>query len=245
VDPRFDFGITRVTPGRFAGQIEAALDQGFTFCTLSEFLQKPLSKSIALTFDDGFASIFQHAYPVLKEHQIRATIFIIAGFTGQFDDWDVNFARIRFPHLNWLEIEKLFKEGWQIESHSLYHNDLTKIGKSACLRELELSRSLIEKRLQNTVCHISYPFGNTDADVIESCRQTGYGGGVVMSRNATDLPASFVIPRLGVYLFDTKTTFLHKILAKYEKTYKFMQRAIDVCSDGTVLVKHGMQVTKK
>jgi peptidoglycan/xylan/chitin deacetylase (PgdA/CDA1 family) len=246
VEPRFDLAITRVPPRRFARQITWAKNLGFNFRTLHEYVQSPSTKSIALTFDDGFASVYQYAFPILREHGITATVFIIAGYVGQYDDWDVNFGRIRFPHLNWRQIEELVAAGWQIESHGMYHNDLRKIGNKACRRELELSKHLLEQRLHMPVSYISFPFGNVNSDVIELCRQTGYKGGVVMSdRYHYNLADEFVLVRQGINYLDTKTTFSHKILAKYEKIYKFMQRMVDVCSDGTVLVKHGMQVTKK
>ncbi len=246
VEPRFDLAITRVSPRRFAQQIGLAKELGFTFHTLHEYLQNPTPKSIALTFDDGYASVCEHAFPILRAQAIPATVFVIAGYVGQFDDWDVNFGRIRFPHMDWRQLQELASCGWEIETHGLYHNDLRKIGNRACLGELQLSKQLLEERLRCKVRYISFPFGNVDLPLIENCRLVGYEGGVVMSdRWREGLPKEYTIERVGIHLLDTKATFLHKILAKYEKIYKFMQRTIDVCSDGTVLVKHGMQVTKK
>ncbi len=245
IDPHFDLAATRIPPARFERQIETALQLGCRFCGLDEYLAQPQPRTLTLTFDDGFASVYDHALPILRHYGITATVFVVAGYVGQYDDWDVNFGRIRFPHLTWKQIEELLKTGWQVESHAMFHNDLSKIGKWPCFRELLLSKSLIERRLNNRVKYISYPFGNTDACVVQAAVKAGYSGGLVMSRIGNNLPSEFVVPRLGVYIFDTRRTFAHKILAKHENFYKFMQRGIDVCSDGTVLVKHGLQLTKK
>jgi len=245
VEPGFDLAVTRVTPAQFERQIKLALTHGFDFCTLSEYLHDSSAKRLAITFDDGYASAYRYAFPILQRYGLPATVFVIVGYVGQYDDWDVNFGSIRFPHLKWHELEKLHQAGWQIESHSMYHNDLRKITKSACLKELELSKALLEHRLAETVRFISFPFGNVDGTVIECCLQAGYEGGVVMSGIGGGLANSFTRQRTGIYYFDTEITFLHKILAKYEKTYKFMQDIMDVCSNGTVLVKHGVRVTKR
>lgn len=245
VEPGFDLAITRVHPSRFSRQIDLALQHGFSFVTLAEYVQNPSPEKIALTFDDGYASIYRYAFPILKSRNIQATVFVIVGYIGQYDAWDVNFGGIRFPHLSWLQIKALHQAGWQIESHSLYHNDLSRIERTQCLRELHLSKRMIENRLQSRVRYISFPFGNSSSPVIELCRQTGYEGGVVMSRGSDQVNEPFCRQRLGIYYFDTQRTFLHKILAKYEKSYKFMQRTLDVCSDGTVLVKHGIRAIKR
>jgi peptidoglycan/xylan/chitin deacetylase (PgdA/CDA1 family) len=245
IDPHFDLAATRVPPARFEQQVQVALQKGCRFCGLDEYLQNPQAGRITLTFDDGFASVYEHAFPILRSYGIVGTVFLVTGYVGQYDDWDVNLGRIRFPHLTWKQIEELLKAGWQIESHAMFHNDLSKIGKSRCYRELALSKKLIETRLNNRVKYISYPFGNTAAFVVKAAELVGYEGGFVMSRTDSTLPSAFVVPRFGVYFFDTRLTFAHKILAKHENFYKFMQKGIDVCSDGTVLVKHGLQLTKK
>jgi len=245
VEPDFDLAITRVSPQQFSRQIDLALHRGFSFVTLDEYIHRPSPSSIALTFDDGYASIHQYAFPILQKHNIQATVFIIAGYVGQFDAWDVNFGSIRFRHLSWPQLEALHQAGWQIESHSLYHNDLTRIDRAHCLRELVLSKRIIEKRLRIRVRYISFPFGNSNKQVVQLCQQAGYEGGVVMSRGNDPVNQPFGRQRLGIYYFDNQRTFLHKILAKYEKSYKFMQRMLDVCSDGTVLVKHGIRAIKR
>jgi peptidoglycan/xylan/chitin deacetylase (PgdA/CDA1 family) len=245
IDPHFDLAATRIPPARFEKQIQTALSYGCRFCGLDDYLADPAAGQITMTFDDGFASVYEYAFPILRHYGITATVFLVTGYIGQYDDWDVNLGRIRFPHLTWPQIEELLNAGWQIESHSMFHNDLSKIGKSRCHRELALSKKLIEARLNNKVKYLSYPFGNMDSNVIHAAIESGYTGGFVMSRTSKSLPPEFVVARLGVYFFDTRLTYAHKILAKHENFYKFMQRGIDVCSDGTVLVKHGLQLTKK
>jgi peptidoglycan/xylan/chitin deacetylase (PgdA/CDA1 family) len=36
----------------------------------------------ALTFDDGFATVYTQAWPVLREHRLTATVFLVAATLG-------------------------------------------------------------------------------------------------------------------------------------------------------------------
>ncbi len=241
VEPRFDVSVTRVTPKQFARQIEAALKQGFTFRTLSQALADPdnRGKTMVLTFDDGYQSVFEYAFPVLKAYGLPATIFVVVGYVGKLDTWDVNFANICFPHLSWLQVETLAAAGWEIGSHTLSHLDLTRLPQGRCWQELYQSKILLEKNLCLTIESISYPFGRVSRPIAEWCGQVGYRWGVVMGRTFNDVPANFCIKRQGVYLFDFPWLFQQKIVAKNSKILNFMQRCMDFCSMGTVIVKQG------
>jgi peptidoglycan/xylan/chitin deacetylase (PgdA/CDA1 family) len=71
---------------------------------------------ICFTFDDQHISIWEHAYPVMKQHGFRGTNF-------------VNSGRIGHPNLmDWQKLETLGKdEGWETGGHTLYHQDLPEL----------------------------------------------------------------------------------------------------------------------
>ncbi len=242
VEPRFDLSVTRVKPPQFRRQIERALTAGYHFVTLGAYLASPSrdEKRVALTFDDGYDSVYDHAWPVLRALDIRATVFVVTHFMGKMDDWDVNFGNIRFRHMDVTRIQALHDAGWEIGSHTCSHFDLTRLSPQGRREELVLSKQELEAWLHAPVRYISYPFGNTNAAVIADCRAAGYQGGVVMGRSQVTLEASYALKRTGVYLFDFPWLFSQKLLAKYEKMFNLIQRGIDICSDGTVLVRQGI-----
>src|SRR5688572_25999250 len=48
------------------------------------------NRGVAITFDDGFASVYEHAFPVLREHGVTATVFLVAKSlveAGSVVDW--------------------------------------------------------------------------------------------------------------------------------------------------------------
>jgi peptidoglycan/xylan/chitin deacetylase (PgdA/CDA1 family) len=50
-------------------------------------------KVVALTFDDGYLDFYHHAYPLLRKHQIPATLFLCPAFLERpFGKWDDNLS---------------------------------------------------------------------------------------------------------------------------------------------------------
>lgn len=247
VDSRFDWGITRVTPQQFRQQIEFAQNRGFTFQTISEYLSNgnDHSKRIAITFDDGYKSIYDYAFPILNQFGIKATLFVIPGFVGQRNTWDVNIGWLKFNHLDWCGIKEMHDAGWEIGSHGMSHRDLTRLGHRELDYELHASKMLLERRIGSPVHVISYPFGNANSRVCEASDKHGYHAGVVMGKKIRNVPEQFAVPRIGLYLLDSLKIFEQKIYLKNMWAYRTLQRIIDLCSDGTVVVKQGLKPKNK
>jgi len=75
-------------------------------------------RTFLLTFDDGYASLADHAYPVLERLGFTATTFVITDFIGRDNSWDVRYTWRRLPHLDWPEIER-----WQAEGSVSRHTE--------------------------------------------------------------------------------------------------------------------------
>ncbi len=71
---------------------------------------------ICFTFDDQHSSIWNYAYPVMRQRGFRGTNF-------------VNSGRIGHPQLmSWQQLESLEKqEGWETGGHTLHHQDLPEL----------------------------------------------------------------------------------------------------------------------
>ena len=87
-----DFYQVCVSPENFAGQMDA-LRQYAHPISLSKLVQclkqNALSpKSVAVTFDDGYADNLHVAKPILEKYDIPATVFICTGYMGREFWWD-------------------------------------------------------------------------------------------------------------------------------------------------------------
>ncbi|WP_411992766.1 polysaccharide deacetylase family protein [Agarivorans sp. DSG3-1] len=87
--------------------------QEFTVVNESELLSlldsnKPITKPYALiTFDDGYIDSYQHAFPLLKKHDLSAVFFVVTEYTdgGSFAWWDEVAWLVKHCQLSQLKLE--------------------------------------------------------------------------------------------------------------------------------------------
>ncbi len=239
VDSRFDWGVTRVTPGQFRKQIEFALNNDFQFFILTEYINNPGTnqKRVAITFDDGYESVYKYAFPILEKYNIPATVFVNPNYMGKLNTWDVNIGGLKFRHMDWQQLQQLSDAGWEVGSHTMNHRDLTRLSDQTVEQELLESRDLLLEKIKNFNYILAYPFGNTNKIVIKICKSLGYKGGVLMGNGFKHLPEAFTIPRIGMYLLDNMFSFKQKLYLKNMWLYYKIQSILNICSNCTVLIK--------
>lgn len=87
-----------VTPERMRRQLKGLIDRGYEPWPLSRLREAhaagelPERPVFAVAFDDGYGCLYESAFPVLRELQVPATIFIPTAWMGlagpfSFDDW--------------------------------------------------------------------------------------------------------------------------------------------------------------
>lgn len=177
----------------FEEQMRYLKREGYRVVTLREFVefsslkrQLPL-KSVVLTFDDGYRSFKQFAYPVLKELGFSATLFVYTDYVGGGRN-----------ALNWQELKALATEGFDVQAHSKTHGDLRRTAGEAdpqfarrMQAELEQPRVLFQRHLGQSPAALAYPYGAADEEVMAKVRQYGYAAAFTVRREGN--PA-FVFP---------------------------------------------------
>lgn len=241
VDQAFYAGITRVTPLAFARQINYLEANGFVTRLPSEPSPSAgqLRKVVCITFDDAYECVFTHAFPILAERGFRASVYVVVDYIGKSNAWDVRLSR-PIRHMSWTQILELAEAGWDIGSHSLSHPDLCSVGHSRLLAEVVESKARLEERLGRAVRTFSYPFGAFSERVVEVVRQAGYQaayGMYIPTRLRAPRLQPFNRARRGVYLLDTLGVFASKVKEDSGALLMIMERLVNFCSRGTVLVK--------
>ena len=205
VDPRHELGVTRISPRRFARQVERLARDGWRTLTLAEFLacargeRAVGAREIVLTFDDGYRALRDHAFPVLRAHGFGAICSVITAYAGRLNRWDVAYGGRRFAHLAWRDVRRWAGEGIEFVSHTATHPRLTWLDDLAVARELRDSRLTMEAELGATPLAVSYPFGAAGDRERRIARLEGYAAGLSLAtRWRGDLMA---LPRLPVYLW--------------------------------------------
>jgi peptidoglycan/xylan/chitin deacetylase (PgdA/CDA1 family) len=172
-----------VTPATLKEQIEALLRRGYQGMTFGDAAGAPAgTKAVAVTFDDGFGSVFERAFPVLSELGVPATVFVVTDFIGAeaplawggMKDWLEGRSQAELKPMSWEQLEQLAGAGWEIGSHTRSHPALTGLDDSALHEELQGSRELLEQRLGRRCRSFAYPFGDFDDRVVAAVRAAGY-----------------------------------------------------------------------
>jgi peptidoglycan/xylan/chitin deacetylase (PgdA/CDA1 family) len=199
-----ELGVTRVGRSVFAGQMRALARAGWRTVSLDEFASPRTThhapRTFLLTFDDGYASLARHAYPVLADLGFTATTFLITDFVGKTNTWDVRYTWNRLSHLSWPEIEQWQERGFEFASHGATHRRLTWLPDGEALDDLSRSRELLQSRLGSLAARaIAYPFGAVDDRVTGLAARAGYRLGFGGVQGGTSVLNRARVP---VYVWD-------------------------------------------
>ncbi|MBC9735627.1 polysaccharide deacetylase family protein [Nocardioides marmotae] len=144
-------------------------------------------RAVALTFDDGYASVVETAWPLLRERGLATTLFVVSGIlAGQRFAWDAHEpAPCRTGRLRPATAEELVAaadEGLDIGSHTVSHPWLPALDDDRLLAELVESRAVLEDLLGRPVRSLAYPTGGWDARVRAAAAVAGYSVGITVDR---------------------------------------------------------------
>lgn len=208
VDRRLELGVTRLSPRRFASQIERLAAAGVRTLTIDELAacvrgeRQAAVNEIAITFDDAYRALRAYAFPVLEAHGFRATCFVITAYAGRMNRWDVAYGGRRFAHLAWRDMRRWQSRGITFASHTATHPRLTWIGEARAARELRDSYLDLAHALDAAPRAVSYPFGACGTREISLAREAGYDLGFTL--NARWTGDAMAVPRLPVYMWSPR-----------------------------------------
>ena len=117
---------TIVTPEIFESHIKVLSDSGYTgvsFEELIDYVENGIElpeKPIVITFDDGYLSNYEFAYPILQKYKMKATIFVIGTLVGKAAYFDADGEEYPIiPHFDYEQASEMTKSGLiSIQSHS-------------------------------------------------------------------------------------------------------------------------------
>jgi len=165
-----------------------SIDQLFDFIDYKEQLPE---KSIVITFDDAWRSIFDVALPILIKYGFTSTFFIYTDFIGGG------------KAMTWKQIETLSKIGFDIQCQTKTHRNLAVPNKNESFKEyfesieMEISypKKLLKKKLNIDCKFLAYPYGETNNLVIALLKKHGYRAAFTVDRK----PNPFFIDKYRIH----------------------------------------------
>lgn len=157
---------------------------------------------VALTFDDGYASVYDRAFPLLHELKLPAAMFVNSGQIGDGRRQVAREADGYHPgeaFLLWRELALLTESGWSVGSHGVRHLDLTKQAEQEVRAELTNSRAQIERKLGACSPVFSYTWGRHTTHLRGLVKETGYSHAVAgVHAPLGDDTDPLAIPRIAI-----------------------------------------------
>ena len=192
-----------VSEKNFAQQMEW-LNSNATVVSLSELLKNNEHDGIqvAITFDDGYDSVHNIAFPEMDKFGFTGTVYLN---TGMIDD-DINKSSIpdeghyqNTKFMNWYQVHELGINHWNIGSHGVQHFDLCNMDERQVEAELSQSKAEIQQRLDKNCDDFSYTWGSYNEKLKKQVEAAGYLSSVSGEHGPiTNESEMFAIPRIDI-----------------------------------------------
>jgi len=191
-------------------EVPAALRQ-------SNFSAQP---AVALTFDDGYRSLFVHARPILQRYGFAATLFLTTAAVGQpsyaSEPGFVDSAPRGDRPLQWAELHALVAAGWRVESHGCTHRPPTELTTGQLMAELRQSRAAIARHLGSPASFYAFPYGRYDRRTLKALAPAGYQAGFSVHGGPAEASSDLRrLPRIEITAACDLETFQQKVATGY------------------------------
>ncbi len=140
--------------------------------------------TVVLSIDDGYQAVFAYVYPLLKQHQMTATLAPIVNY---ITDAPASY-RPTDRFMSRVEIQEMIDScRIEIASHSLSHPYLTKLDSARAWTEIRGSKEALESLFGARVVTFVYPYGDMNQQVRRWVQKAGYSLGRAVRPGTPDL----------------------------------------------------------
>jgi len=219
-------GVHRVhiTSASFAAQMQWLAQNGYRTISIAQavkIFKERLScnKYVVLTFDDGFSSVYNTAYPILQQYGFTATLYLVSdiinkpsfdGVTG-FDS-----APLGDRPLTTDEIKEIISGGWEIGAHSCTHSRHMGLNPSQLQHEITDSKKYLSSLFNTPIRSYAFPFGNYTSKALQMLQDEAYDAGLSVHSGKAGYKSDLRrLQRIEINADDTLVTFAAKVTTGY------------------------------
>lgn len=161
------------------------------------------SDAVALTFDDGFANFAEHVAPLLRTHELPATVFVVSEHVGRTNAWGGRDAPgiPTLPLLDWDALGRLAEAGVDIGGHTRTHPALDTLDADALSDQIQGGAGEIASRVGRRPSSFAYPYGAVSPAAADMVRTRFQAGVTTRMRTLAATDDRALLPRLDAYYF--------------------------------------------
>ena len=196
-----------ITVNNFREHLDYLKENNYKTLTMEEFYRWKCGeinlpyRSVLITFDDGFLSNYEYAFPLLKEYNMNATVFVVGSFieNSKESNWNGNLKTYMSKDI----LLKLEEEYPNIEiyshSYNLHYQGAINQEENILLDDIKNFENFYKKT--DVFC---YPFGQYNTTIEKALVNSGYkmtfkyGPNKKDYKKASRTENNFEIPRLNM-----------------------------------------------
>ena len=158
---------TNIKMSQFKKHIEELTNNNYNVISIDQIVDALINKkdipekSVAITIDDAFLSIYKKAWPLLKEKKLPFTIFVS---TASVESGSKNY-------MNWDQIKEMAVSGVTIGHHTRNHFHLVNKDKETIINEIEKANDNFLKNLGYVPDIFAYPYGEYTYEIKQITKQ--------------------------------------------------------------------------
>ena len=195
-----------VPPAEFAGQMHALQQAGFHAISLDQAwaywrygAQLP-AHPIIVTFDNGYASQYTQALPVLQA-------------MGWIAVMNLQLSLHAPQGLSPAQVRGMVAAGWELDTQGFTHADLPTLGATRLAYEVALSRQRIQRNYGVPVNWFCYPSGHYDQRVVDTVQAAGYRGSTTVIFGWSSPADTYRLARIRVLGGTSPQSLVAQVLA--------------------------------
>ena len=191
----------------FAAQMAWLKDRGYRAVSMQQVYDLwrrgvPLPRRpVVISFDDGYLSVWSNALPIMKRAGMRGVLNLELSQLEKDSEGGINEQQVR----------ALIAAGWEVDSHTLTHTDLTAADDAELRRELVSSRRQIRRRFGQPANFFCYPAGRYDARIVAAVKAAGYLAATTTNFGNAGPDQLFTLNRVRINRSDGTDGFIRKL----------------------------------